>query len=578
MRSAGVDLVLVPMVDEFQGEYIPESAARLPYLTGFTGSAGMGVFWAMPGAERRHTLFVDGRYTLQAAQEVDASEIVIRNSGDTPFTEWLGAHTQKAMLRVGFDPWLVTMEQLTRWQKACPSLQWVATTPNLVDGIWPDRPSQPAGKVILHPLEYAGVSYEEKHASLVTTLAKHRADAVLLTQPDAINWLLNIRGDDIPFNPLLLAYFILGADGAATLYIHPHTLSAQVVEYLSAQRVSVAAIEDVFKGKVTLPKKVLIDPATTPHGIAQLAQQQGVTLIEGDDPTLLPKAKKNAAELAGMRDAHRRDGLALTRFMHWMAMRVVNKTMFNELEVIAELERFRRMDDSYRGASFATIAGAGPNGAIIHYRANEKTNRKAKLGELFLLDSGGQYISGTTDVTRTFTLGPATTAMKEHVTRVLKGHIALATAIFPKGTTGAQLDVLARQFLWHVGLDFDHGTGHGVGAYLCVHEGPQRISKRGSTVALEPGMILSNEPGFYLEGQYGIRIENLVVVVEHKNTMRAFETLTLAPIDVDLVDVAMLSTDERNWLNSYHKRVYQTHEAQLDSDARRWLERVTRAI
>ncbi len=582
LRSAALDLYLVPMVDEFQGEYIPEYAARLPFLTGFTGSAGMGAFWAHPSAEHRHTLFVDGRYTLQAANEVNADEVVVLNSGEVSLTAWL-TRDVAAPVRIGFDPWLVAMEQLQRFKRATAhvAIEWVPTQPNMVDGIWEQQPAPPAGEVILHPLEYAGVHYSDKRAQLVEAMAKHQADALLLTQPDAINWLLNIRGSDIPFNPLLLSYFQLTRDGVGTLYMYDHALSAELKEYLAAQQVQCANIAEIFKGSAApfaANARVMVDAATTPHGVALLAEKHGVTLLETDDPTALPKAKKNAAELAGIRDAHQRDGLALTRFLHWFSAQVQSKKLFDELEVVAKLESFRAMDKTYRGPSFATIAGAGAHGAIIHYRADEASNRRARYGDLFLLDSGGQYPSGTTDVTRTLSMGPATTVMKEHFTRVLKGHIALASVQFPAGTSGSQLDILARQYLWQVGLDFDHGTGHGVGAYLCVHEGPQRISKRGSGVALQAGMILSNEPGYYLEGHYGIRIENLVVVTQGKGAMLGFETLTLAPIDTSLIEVGLLTGDERNWLNQYHQRVYQTHAKQLDLPARDWLERVTRAI
>ena len=339
-----------------------------------------------------------------------------------------------------------------------------------------------------------------------------------------------------------------------------------------------ATIFDNSAVALTEGLRVWIDPATTPQGFVELAQKKGLVLMEGEDPTQLPKALKNAQELDGVRAAHRRDGLALTKFLYWFQQKIENKKLFDELEVVAQLEAFRAKDKRYRGASFATIAGTGPHGAIIHYRADEKSNRHARMGELFLLDSGGQYLDGTTDVTRTMSLGVPTTVMAEHFTRVLKGHIALASVQFPPGTSGSQLDVLARQYLWAAGLDFDHGTGHGVGAYLCVHEGPQRISKRGNNVALQPGMIVSNEPGYYKQGEYGIRIESLVTVVQTSSRMLAFETLTLAPIDLSLVDIALLTSDERNWLNHYHQRVYLTHAEALSSAERQWLARATRAI
>lgn len=590
ITRAGLDLYLVPMVDEFQGEYVPAYAARLPYLTGFDGSAGLGVFRARPSDEARHVLFVDGRYTLQAAKQVDGTAIEVVNSGDVSLLDWLGK--EEGQLRVGFDPWLVTQAQREGWAKATAAkgITWLVHRPNLVDALWDDQPSPPQGDVALHDVDLAGASYETKRAAIIATLTKHAADSVLITQADSINWLLNLRGNDVPFNPLLLAHMVLRADGSSTLFMHPHTLDSDVGDYLSAQKVAVAALADVFVGKVkkeTLGGSVMMDATTTATGWFDLADKLAVTIIRETDPTLLPKALKNPTELHGIRAAHARDGLALVKFLHGFDTHTSSGQYPDELSVVATLEQCRAEDIRYQGPSFATIAGSGPNGAIVHYRADAASNRKSRVGELFLLDSGGQYPDGTTDVTRTlFVASPAggtpAPLMTEHFTRVLKGHIALASATFPHGTTGTQLDVLARQYLWEVGLDYDHGTGHGVGAYLCVHEGPQRISKRSSNVALQPGMILSNEPGYYATGQYGIRIENLVAVVAVSlasgKPMLGFETLTLVPIDVRLIDVSMLTASERNWLNAYHRRVHQAHEALLEGDARRWLTQATRAI
>ena len=582
MAGAGMDAYLVPMVDAFQSEYIAPSAARLPYITGFTGSAGFAVIWAQGQGARKHVLFVDGRYTLQAANEIDTDAIEILNIADVSFVQWL-AGLGKESLRIGFDPSLITLQQYTQWTKAAAyaAITWVAHTPNLIDELWQDQPAAPAGPIHLHPLEYAGVAYAQKREPLLAAMEARGADALLLTQPDAINWLLNIRGEDIDFNPLVLGYFLLTREGAASFYTEPRELTAQVKEYFAQQQVSIVDIAKVFAGetpKLTPKAKVMMDAGAVPFLWQILAKEAGWHVIEAEDPTQLPKALKNEAELGGIREAHRRDGLALTRFLHWFDTQMEAKRTLDELTIIAKLEAFRAEGDDYRGPSFATIAGAGPHGAIIHYRADEASNRKLQRGELLLLDSGGQYPQGTTDVTRTITTTVPTSVMKEHFTRVLKGHIALASVQFPVGTTGGQLDVLARQYLWAVGLDYDHGTGHGVGAYLCVHEGPQRISKRGSNVALKPGMILSNEPGYYAAGQYGIRIENLVVVVAGKGSALAFETLTLAPIDTRLIEIAMLTNDERNWLNQYHSRIYKTHADGLDYSARQWLERATRAI
>lgn len=596
IHGAGLDLYLVPMVDEFQGEYIPDYAARLPYISGFTGSAGMGVLRAKPSAVHKHALFVDGRYTLQAAKEVDGALFEVINSGEVPLLEWLAK--QGEGLKIGFDAWLVTQSQLDSWQKAtsAQAFEWRAHRPNLIDALWSDQPTPPAGEVVLHTQHYAGKTYAEKRSEMLAVLTQKKADAVLFTQADSINWLLNIRGADVAYNPLLLAHFVLKSDGAATLFAHPHRLSAEVQEYFSAHSITVAPLAEIFAGDAVktmttlLPKgaRLLADPAVTAVGWVTLAESLGVEIIRAEDPAQLPKALKNSVELQGIRAAHARDGRALTRFLHWFDTQVTNSHFPDELHIVKRLEDFRAEEESYRGPSFATIAGSGPHGAIVHYRADEHSNRKPRAGELLLLDSGGQYPDGTTDVTRTFfvagpTGGSPSPKVREHFTRVLKGHIALAAAKFPVGTTGLQLDVLARNPLWEVGLDFDHGTGHGVGAYLCVHEGPQRISKRGGNVALQPGMILSNEPGYYETGHYGIRIENLVAVIalpvpEGTKPMLGFETLTLAPIDTRLVEISMLSASERNWLNAYHQRVYKTHAETLDDKTRTWLMQATRAV
>ncbi len=583
LNTVSVDVYLQPMADEFQGEYTPDCAARLPWLTDFTGSAGLGAFWAAPHGQRRHTLFVDGRYTLQATQQVSA-DIQVCNSGEQPLGAWLRA--QDAALTIGFDPWLVTHDQVVSWAQADTRHRWVGLAPNPVDAIWAERPAPPAGEVVLQPEALAGMPASEKHAALLAQLGEAGVDGAIFTLPDGINWLLNIRGNDIPFNPLMLSYLILKTDGSSKLYTYERTYVQDVQAYFSGLGVMLAPLADLWAGNMPLAPagaRLWIDPSVAAEGFWQLAAGQGITLVPQADPTLLPKACKNTTELAGIRAAHQRDGLALSRFLCWLDQQIEAGKLPDELTVVATLERFRSESPDYRQPSFATIAGAGPNGAIVHYRADTQSNRRLKKGELLLLDSGGQYADGTTDVTRTVAIGEPTGPMKEHYTRVLKGHIALVTARFPEGTTGPQLDVLARQFLWQAGLDYDHGTGHGVGAYLCVHEGPARIAKRGSSVALAPGMVLSNEPGYYAAGKYGIRIENLVAVevvgaAPHGKALLGFDTLTLAPIDTRLVDVAMLSSDERNWLNDYHRRVYKTHAAAMHGLEKEWLASATRAV
>jgi Xaa-Pro aminopeptidase len=545
----------------------------------------MVIFWA--NASSKHVLFVDGRYVLQAAQQLNATMFEVINSGTMSVTQWLET-VASTPLRIGFDGWLIGQEQLTAWIKATAHLPitWVASSPNLLDVMWDDRPAAPHGEAVLHPIEFTGASYREKREHLLSAMRHHSADALVLAQPDGINWLCNIRGRDIRFNPLLLSYMILQKDGSAVLYSYAMQFQDAMAAYFSANQIETRQLSEIFRGDgAPIPRgaRVMMDANTTTHGWFALAEAHGWEVVQKQDPTLAAKAVKNAVELAGIRNAHVRDGLALTRFLCWFDGEVAAKRLPTELQVIEKLESFRAMHEAYCGPSFATIAGAGPNGAIVHYRADQWSNRRTQLGELFLLDSGGQYADGTTDVTRTVTLGPALTVMKEHFTRVLKGHIALGSAQFPEGTSGVQLDVLARQYLWAVGLDYDHGTGHGVGAYLCVHEGPQRISKKGSSTALVEGMILSNEPGYYAAGKYGIRIENLVVVVARGVTadgkrMLGFETLTLAPIDIRLVEVALLTSDERNWLNQYHARVYKVHAEKMSGSEKCWLEQATKAI
>jgi Xaa-Pro aminopeptidase len=583
LLAEGVDVFIQPMVDEFQSEYTPGYAQRLAFLSGFDGSAGIGVFWAKAGTSRKPILFTDGRYLLQAERQV-GKHMQIIDSGETSVTAWLASQTTP--LRVGFNPWLVTQSEYAAWQSACRNapINWVPLSKNPADALWKSQPAYPSGAIHLHPLRYAGESYAKKQKHLLNIITQQNADALLLTAPDSINWLLNIRGSDVEFNPLVMGYFLLYRDGRGVFCSFPRTLSAEVQKEWKAARITYADIHELWGNRVALAKphaRVLMDAATAPYAIAQHAKQHQITVIPCEDPTLLPKATKNAVEVEGIRAAHVRDGHALTSFLFWLQQRAKKKHFPTECEIAEKLESFRCASPHYRGPSFATIAGAGEHGAIIHYRATPVTDRKLAAGELFLLDSGGQYPDGTTDVTRTVAIGNPSQAMREHFTRVLKGHIALAQARFPEGTNGSQLDVLARQYLWEAGLDYDHGTGHGVGAYLCVHEGPQRISKRPSKTPLVPGMILSNEPGYYRAGEYGIRIENLVLVIHAGTTDKnkplfAFETLTLSPIDKALIVSEMLSAHEKTWLNHYHARVAKTVEAQgVSAEMQHWLQQAT---
>lgn len=552
--AAQADAFVVPSNDEFQGEYTPEYARRLEWLTGFTGSAGMLVALARPHEGKRAAFFTDGRYTIQAREQV-GDGVHHFNSADMPPMKWL-ASVLAAGGAVAYDPWLHTRAQVSGWRKALP--EGIALTPlvqNPVDVLWADRPAPPHGAVQAHPAVYAGQTTVQKLEALRATLKEKKAQAVLLALPDGINWLLNIRGEDIPYNPLLLCFALIDEQGRIRLYTHgrkPEDIPVDVPVDIRCISTLISDNNPLFAQY----ESVMIDPASCAEWFFVAAQQAGCRIIESADPTLLPKAIKNSVEQEGIRAAHHRDGVALTKFLTWLEEALATRDDVSELESEEALESFRAQSNLYRGPSFATIAGAGEHGAIVHYRATQQSNRTVADGELLLIDSGGQYPDGTTDVTRTVVRGTPTAEMKDRFTRVLKGHIALATAIFPKGTTGAQLDVLARQFLWQEGLDYDHGTGHGVGAFLCVHEGPQRIGKRGGDAALEVGMVLSNEPGFYKAGEYGIRIENLVLVAAAAQPgFLAFETLTLAPIDEKLIDWSLMSNAEKQWLAQYHARV-----------------------
>jgi len=579
----GVDGFLVPRGDEHQGEYVPAAAERLAWLTGFKGSAGFACVLAEAAA-----IFVDGRYTLQVGQEVDGALFTARHVTDAPLSDWLEGHLKPGQ-RLAYDPWLHTEEQVRRLEKAVNGLgaSLAALDGNPVDAVWADRPAPPKAKIRPHDLALAGRSSAEKREALGAQLAKAGVAAAVLTLPDSIAWLLNVRGGDVTHSPLPLSFALLHADGGVEWFVDPDKLTPEVTAGLG-NAVAVEAPAGLADSLDRLGKagaKVMADPATAARWVFDRLRGAGAEVVSGADPCLLPKACKNTVELDGMRRAHRRDGAALSRFLHWLdaeaAARAGGGAPLGEMEAAERLAAFRAATGELRDLSFDTIAGSGPNGAIVHYRVSEESDRPLGAGELFLCDSGGQYPDGTTDVTRTIAVGVPSAEMRRRFTLVLKGHIALARARFPKGTTGSQLDTVARYALWQEGLDYDHGTGHGVGSYLNVHEGPQRISKLPNSVALQPGMIVSNEPGYYKTGAYGIRIENLVAVTEspkgegEERDMLAFETLTLAPIDRRLVDRALLSDDEAAWLDAYHARVRAEIGPQLDGAARSWLEEAT---
>lgn len=577
LAARGLSGFVVPRADEHQGEYVAACARRLAWLTGFTGSAGMAVVLADQAA-----VFVDGRYTLQVRSEVDAARFEPVHLIDNPPPRWLGERL-KAGDRLGFDPWLHTADQAEALRAAAEraGAELVACDSNPLDAVWHDRPPPPAAPAVPHPLAFAGTASAEKRGDVAEILAADRHDAAVLTDPASIAWLLNIRGGDVGYTPLPLSFAILHADAGVELFMDPAKLSAETRAHLG-EAVQVQPPSGLPTALDRLAgKRVRLDPSSAAAYLFDRLGKAGAKVERALDPCALPKACKNPAELAGARAAHLRDGVAVVRFLAWLD----GRQGVDELAAAARLEAFRAEGDHFRGLSFPTIAGSGPHGAIVHYRSTPASNRVLQPGELFLLDSGAQYLDGTTDITRTIAIGAAGAEERHRFTLVLKGHVGVSRALFPAGTTGSQLDVLARQHLWRHGLDYDHGTGHGVGSFLSVHEGPQRISKMGAgAVALKPGMVLSNEPGYYKSGAYGIRTENLVAVVPAEGPagaereMLEFDTLTLAPYDRTLIDPALLDAGERDWLNAYHARVLAALAPLLDDAARAWLERACAVI
>ena len=579
MRQRRLAGFIVPRSDEHQGEYVAARSERLAWLSGFTGSAGTAVV-----LRDRAALFVDGRYTTQAAAEVDTTLFTIRHAMRELLSDWLATELSPRA-RVGYDPWLHTPNQVKGFERACGKVgaRAVPVDGNLIDRIWLDQPPPPIAPVVPHDDELAGRTSREKRDCVAETLRKEKHDAAFLAQPDSIAWLLNIRGGDIPYTPLPLAFAVLHADGRVDLFIDPRKLTAAARAHLGdgvaiAPPDALATALDRLAGKT-----VRIDPDGAPNWVARRASAAGAVIAKAADPCLLPKATKTARELAGMRAAHERDGAALTGFLAWLPM-AARAGGLSESAAAERLAAFRSANERYRGPSFPTISAAGANAAIVHYRVSPSSDRPLTPGTLYLVDSGAQYLDGTTDVTRTVAVGKPDAEMRQRFTLVLKGHIAIATARFPRGTTGSQLDTLARQAMWRAGLDYDHGTGHGVGYYLGVHEGPQRISKLPSRIALQPGMIVSNEPGYYKQGAYGIRIENLVAVCAVETPpggdqdLLGFETLTLAPIDRDLIDRELLDRAELAWLDGYHARVREILTPLVDDETRRWLHGATRPM
>ena len=577
LKADQLDGFVVPLTDEHMSEYVGSYAQRLAWLTGFEGSAGSAVVLPEQAA-----IFVDGRYTLQVRSQVSADHWSYQSVPETSTTQWLEEHAPEGA-RIGYDPWLHTRDWVKRAKAALASrnAELVAVDRNPIDEIWKDRPEASKAHLVVQPEQYAGKSAAEKRTEIGDWLAKHHADAAVLSALDSLAWAFNIRGADVTRTPVALAYALVNADGTADLFVAGEKVGPEVRQHLGNgvrlhERDEFEAALGELKGKT-----VVVDPERAVAAIFEALEKAGAKILPLRDPTVLPKALKNPAEISGQKAAQERDGAVISKFLRWVDEESP-KGDVDELKASDHLEALRRENPELRDLSFDSISGAGPNGAIVHYRSSEKTNRKLEQGTLYLIDSGGQYVDGTTDITRTVPIGEPTDEMRDRFTRVLQGHIAIATAVFPKGTRGSQLDSFARRPLWEVGLDYAHGTGHGVGSFLSVHEGPQRISPVGSSQSggdepLQAGMILSNEPGYYKTGAYGIRIENLVLVVPREiegaeKEMLGFETLTFAPIDRRLVDVEMLSPEELVWLNCYHAHVLARIGPKLSGADLAWLQ------
>jgi Xaa-Pro aminopeptidase len=567
---------VIPRADQQQNEYVPASEERLAWLTGFTGSAGLAIVLVQQAAA-----FVDGRYTLQAAKQVDAKAWNVEPLADPPPESWLAKHLA-AGDRLGFDPWLHTSAAAERLAAACAKAgaELVAVDSNPLDSVWTERPAPPLGPVAVHGMPFSGEAEAEKLKRIRLQIARLGVDALVLSDSHAVAWSFNIRGADVSHTPLPLSYALVPKDGRPIVFIDHRKLSNSARDHLeqSADVKEPDALTPELTKLAQGGASIALDSATAADALSRLIHAAGGKVIRGNDPVSLLKAVKNATEIAGTRSAHRRDAVALARFLAWIDREAPSGAL-TEIDAVEALETFRRDTGALKDVSFPTIAGTGPNGAIVHYRVTRKTNRRIAPGDLLLIDSGAQYEDGTTDVTRTIAIGEPTFEMCDRFTRVLRGHIAIARALFPDGTTGAQIDTLARQYLWQAGIDFEHGTGHGVGSYLSVHEGPARISKLGTT-PLQRGMILSNEPGYYKTDGFGIRIENLELVVGTdiagaEKPVNAFETLTLAPIDRRLIDLNMLSGDELSWLNDYHARVRHEVRQHVDEATRVWLDLAT---
>jgi Xaa-Pro aminopeptidase len=564
-----LDGFIVPRADEHLGEYVPAAAERLAWLTGFTGSAGLAIVLAETAA-----VFTDGRYVLQLAEQADPDAWQRLHITEEPPPSWLAKHAPKTA-RIGYDPLLISEEGLARYTDT--GLDMIAVEHNPIDAVWTGRPVPPRAPALPHPLAYAGATSEDKRADVAKLLRDTKQDAAVLTDPASIAWLLNIRGDDVPFTPFALGFALIHADGATDLFMALDKVPTETRTWLG-NTVSVADRAAVGPALDKLAHKtVRVDASGSPVWFAQRLRKAGAVVSFASDPCLLPKACKNTTEQQGARNAHLRDAVAMCRFLHWLSI-AAPTGQETEMSAAEALLAFRRQVDGFRGESFPAISGAGEHGAIIHYRVTGESNRTIRPDEVYLIDSGAQYPDGTTDITRTVWTGPGDPpeTVRDQVTRVMQGHIAIATAVFPKGVGGAHLDAFARRALWQAGLDYDHGTGHGVGSYLSVHEGPVSISRLARPVPIDTGMILSNEPGFYLPDHYGIRLENLLLVQpadipDARKPFLGFETLTLAPFDRRLLRPALMTVQERDWLDAYHARVLRTIGPLLGEAEHAWL-------
>ncbi|HEX8938373.1 MAG TPA: aminopeptidase P family protein [Sphingomicrobium sp.] len=577
LKAEKLDGFVVPLTDEHMSEYVGSYAQRLAWLTGFEGSAGSAVVLPEEAA-----IFVDGRYTLQVRQQVSPTEWSYQSVPETSTTQWLEEHAPKGA-RIGYDPWLHTRDWVNKAKEALATrgAELVPVGKNPIDEIWNDRPEASKAHLVVQPDQYAGKSSAEKRTEIADWLSKEHADAAVLSALDSIAWAFNIRGADVSRTPVALAYALVNADGTADLFVASEKIGPEVRQHLG----NGVRIHERYEFEPTLRglkgRTVAVDPERSVAAIFDALRDAGATVIAKRDPTILPKAIKNPVEIAGQKASQERDGAAIVRFLKWLEDEAP-KGALDEIKAADKLQQLRQEAPELRDLSFDTISAAGPNAAAPHYKVTQESNLPIGMNQIYLVDSGGQYVDGTTDITRTVIVGEPTAEMRDRFTRVLKGHIAIATAVFPKGTRGSQLDSFARRPLWEAGLDYAHGTGHGVGSFLSVHEGPQRISPVGSSQSggdepLKIGMILSNEPGYYKAGEYGIRIENLVLVVERaiegaEKEMLGFETLTFAPIDRRLIDVEMLEPEELVWLNCYHAHVLARIGPRLSGADLAWLQ------